>query len=58
MISTRRRNIPRSRSPQTWEHDLFQDESKEQEEMAVIDNEDDNTKWRQATSVYCLMVMS
>ena len=58
MISTRRRNMPRSRSPQKWEHDMFQDESKEQEEMAVIDNEDDNTKWRQATSVYCLMVMS
>lgn len=58
MTSTRRRNMPRSRSPLKWEHDLFKDESKEQEEMPVIDNEDDNMKWRQATTVYCLRIVS
>lgn len=52
----------RPRSPVKWEHDLFQDnESKEheQEEMAIIDNEDDSMKWRQATinlSHSCIIV--
>ena len=57
MTNTRRRNMQRARSPLKWEHDLFQDkEIKEQEEMAVIDNEDDNMKWRQAT-IICLAVL-
>lgn len=39
-----------------WEHDLFQDsESKEQEELAVNDLEDDNMKWRQAFISILLM---
>ena len=34
--------------PLKWEHDLFQNnEAKEQEEMTVMDNEDDNMKQRQ-----------
>ena len=52
MSSVRRRNMQRSRSPLKWEHDLFQEnEAKEQEEMTVIDNEDDNMKYRQARNL-------
>lgn len=53
MSGTRRRNMQRSRSPLKWEHDLFQDnEAKEQEEIAIIDNEDDTMKWRQVIILY------
>lgn len=59
MTGTRRRNMQRSRSPLKWEHDLFQDhESKEQEEIAVNDIEDDNMKWRQAIVIHYLTVPS
>ena len=56
MSAVRRRNMQRSRSPLKWEHDLFQDESKEQEEtIPVIDNEDEYMKYRQARSfVICI----
>jgi len=59
MTATRRRNMQRSHSPLKWEHDLFQDhESKEQEEIAVNDLEDDdNMKWRQAIIIFYFTIL-
>ena len=53
MSAARRRNMQRSRSPLKWEHDLFQDETKQQEEtIAVIDNEDEYMKYRQEALLF------
>ena len=52
MQSVRRRGGQRPRSPLKWEHDLFKDheqpEEQEVDAMIADEEDDDNTKWRQA----------
>ena len=52
MQSARHRGGQRPRSPVKWEHDLFKDHEQPQEpevDTVIADEEDDdNTKWRQA----------
>jgi len=50
MQTGRRRLGQRSRSPLKWEHDLFKDPEKQQEQEldTMVDEDNDNSKWRQA----------